>query len=121
MSNGPALKIGPDGAAGAPPSAFEAAAGASDSTPKRPFSPSTVPAGITALLPTNVRRPIRIGASVSHPSSTRAALRDTSSAIVAPSSIVTRSGAVRLAVESSTKRPIFAPSARYHGLRYTVA
>jgi len=91
--------------------------GGTDSTPTSDPSPSTVPAGTTAPLPTNARRPSRVGARVIQPFSTRAAQSDTSSATVPPSPISRRSGVIEVAVESSTERPSFAPSARYHGAR----
>ena len=97
--------------------AWRGSAGAIDRTPTSVPSPSAVPDGTTALLPMKARRPRRVGATLMKPPSMRASPSDASSATVAPSSISRRSGVVALAVESSTNRPIRAPSARYQGAR----
>src|SRR5439155_1076211 len=83
--------------------------GAIDWTPTSDPWPSAVPGGRTAPLPTNTRRPRRVGARVIQPPSMRAAPSDTSSAIVLPSPISRRSGVAEVAVESSTSRPRRAP------------
>ena len=91
--------------------------GGIDRTPTSDPSPKTAPLGTTALLPMKVRRPRRVGATVIQPPSTRAGPRDASSAMVLPSPISSMSGVIDVAVESSTNRPSFAPSARYQGAR----
>ena len=100
-------------------SPFEASAdfGASDRTPKRVLLPITVSAGTTALFPIKVRFPRWVDAIVIQPPSMCGEPSEASSAIVDSSSISIKSGVAEEAVESSTFRPIFAPSKRYHGAR----
>src|SRR5207237_2303362 len=104
-----------------PSAALPGSDGGTVRTPSSEFSPIVVPAGTTALLPRHVRLPTFVGAMVIHPFSTREGPSATSSAIVAPSSMVSRSGVGGFAVERSTLRPSFAPRAWYHGARQMVA
>ena len=91
--------------------------GGCESTPMRQLSPTVSPGLSTALLPMKVRPPTVTGASVNCPASKRGAPRLVESAKKEPSPAVKRSWVRLCDVETSARRPIFAPSRRNQGMR----
>src|SRR5205807_2904897 len=92
-------------------------AGVTDKQPIRQLSPITLPGGSKALLPIKERFPISVPAIVKTPFSTRAAPRETLSAMKLSSLMESKSGEMKEAVEISARRPTLAPRRRYQGAR----